>query len=75
MYSHSLFFDMISDVDDATEWIQDNMEEMAYSAVLPDTATGAIELNFYTHDTLSEREQRTLVSATSPRRYTFNNEE
>ena len=52
MYSHSLFFDLVRDVDDATEWIQEHMEEMAYSAVLPDAVTGEVELNFYTHDKL-----------------------
>ena len=75
MYAHSLFFDLISDVDDATKWIQDQMEEMLYPAVLSHVETGDIELNFYTHDKLSDREQRTLVGATSPRRYTFNSEE
>ena len=75
MYAHSLFFDMIGDVDDATEWIQDEMEEMMYPAVLPDMATGEIELNFYTHDKLSDAQQRSLVGATTPCRSTFNKEE
>ncbi len=61
MYSHSLFFDLVRDVDDATEWIQEHMEEMAYSAVLPDAVTGEVELNFYTHDKLIEIEQRRLL--------------
>ena len=62
MYSHSLFFDLVRDVDDATEWIQEHMEEMAYSAVLPDAVTGEVELNFYTHDKMIGREQRQASS-------------
>ena len=75
MYAHSLFFDLISDVDDATEWIREHLEEMLYPAVSVEEVTGYSELNFYTHDKLSDRERYTLMSATSPRRATLNTEE
>jgi hypothetical protein len=65
----------MSDVDDASEWIREHLEEMLYPAVSVEEVTGYCELNFYTHDKISDRERYTLVSATSPRRYTSNKEE
>ncbi len=75
MYKHSLFFDMISDVEDAEAWIESNLEDAGYSSLSNDGETGTIEYCFYTPDKLASQEQQILVGATSPKSYTFNGEE
>lgn len=63
-YRHVLFFEMITDAEDAQTWVERHIEDASYVTVVgcgqADSVEGSVELSFYTHEMLSNEQQRSL---------------
>ena len=75
LYKHTLFFDMITDAEDAQTWVAEHVDNADYSFLYPRVETGTVEFHFYTAKLLSKKKRLSLLNVAPVTSHAFNVEE